>query len=116
MPPPQGGAPFGQAPATTATPNAGQEAAGVQKLGAALKILESAVADLGSTSEAGQLVLDTIKKMGKFLAPGTSTPAGEKNVAQQLQMKAAQQGPMIAQMRQAAAQGGGGGAPPAAAA
>ena len=109
-------APMGVSSATGPTPNAGAEAGGMQILGVAMKQLTNALPMLGASSEAGQMVLDFLKKLGKLMPDGSVTPAAEKNVMEQQMLKAAQQAQMIQQIRAQQAQqaqGGGQGAPQA---
>ncbi len=109
--PQQPQAPFGSTPAVAPTANRGHEAAGLQKLGAALQNLTDALPLLGASSEPGQALLDMIKKLAKFVPPGTMTPAANRN---QLEATAAKQGQNNQQMQALKAmqmQGGGGGQP-----
>lgn len=123
MPPSQPGAPagaqpgqppFGSSPATAPTQNRGMEAAGLQALGMALKVLEKSLSLLGATSEAGLDVMDAIKKLAKHVPTGAVGPAGEKNQLQSMMIQQQQQGPQIAAMRaqQGAGAGQAGAAPP----
>ena len=102
------------------TPNRGHEAAGMQKLGMTIKMLEQIIPLVGSTSEAGKAILDSIKKFSKFVPSGSVSPAGQRN---QLEQMALQQGQQNQQMQALKAQqqqkpGGapGGAQPPQAAA
>lgn len=96
--------PFGTSPAVGPTPNAGYEAAGLQKLGMALRLLEQTVPLLGAASEPGKEVLRALNGLSKHIPPGTVTPAAEKNQLQQMALQQAQRGPMIAKLREAAMQ------------
>lgn len=107
---------MGASSATGPTPNAGYEAGGMQILGVVMKQLTNALPMLGASSEAGQMVLDFLKKVGKLVPAGSVSPAAEQNVMQAAMIKQAQQAQMMQSMRaqQAqVAQGGGQGAPPA---
>ena len=110
--------PFGASSATGPTPNAGYEAGGMQILGVVMKQLTNALPMLGASSEAGQMVLDFLKKIGKLVPAGSVSPAAEQNVMQAAMIKQAQQAKMIQDMRaqqaQAAMGGGQGQAPPGA--
>ena len=97
QPPQQPQAPFGQTPAVGPTPNRGHEAAGLQKLGVALQNLQDALPLLGANSEPGQALLDMIKKLAKFVPPGSMTPAANRN---QLEATAMKQGQNNQQMQQ----------------
>lgn len=98
-------APFGQTGATSPTPNLGYEAAGLQKLGSIVKQLEDLIPMFGVTTEAGQAVMDTLKKLVKFVPPGSVTPAAEKNMIEQRMMKNVQNNQQVQAMRQAQTQG-----------
>lgn len=98
-------APFGQTGATSPTPNLGYEAAGLQKLGSIVKQLEDLIPEFGVTTEAGQAVMDTLKKLVKFVPPGSVTPAAEKNMIEQRMMKNVQNNQQIQALRQAQTQG-----------
>ena len=103
--------PFGATQATGSTPNKGYEAAGMQKLGSILKMMEQALPELGASSDAGKALLDAMSKISKFVPAGSVTPAAQKNSieAQQRQMaQGNQQMQAIQAMRQKMAQGGGG--------
>ena len=101
--------PFGQTPATGATPNKGYEAAGMQKLGVVVKQLEGLIAELGATSEPGQAVLKALNSLVKFVPAGSVTPAAQKNSieAQQRNMQQNNQQMMALKQRMQGAQGGG---------
>jgi hypothetical protein len=89
-------APFGSTPAVSPSPNRGHEAAGLQKLGVALQSLTDALPLVGASSEPGQAILDMIKKLAKFVPPGTMTPAANRN---QLEATAMKQGQNNQQMQ-----------------
>src|ERR1700733_6393074 len=82
--------PFGQTPATGATPNKGYEAAGMQKLGVVVKQLESLLPEVGASSEAGQAVLKALNSLVKFVPNGSVTPAAQKNSIEAQQRNMAQ--------------------------
>lgn len=100
---------MGASPMTGPTPNAGYKAAGLQKLGSALKQLEQLVPLFGATSEEGQAVMKALSSLGKFVPPGSVTPASDSANMAQAQMKATQ---MNQQMQALKAGGGGAGGPP----
>lgn len=97
-------APFGSSPATGPTPNKGYEAAGLQRLGIALKQLEQLVPLLGATTDPGKDVLKVIGILSKHVPPGSSTPAAEKNNIEQMAMRNAQQQQQAQMLRQQQAQ------------
>jgi len=109
-----GGAPLGSTGATTPTANRGGEAAAIQAVSAAAQILTHALTQAGATSEIGGKLLDILKSLNKIAPPGASSPAGQKNVMDQAQLRNAQQNQMAQQMRAQMMKqgGGGGGAPP----
>ncbi len=101
--------PFGSTPATGSTPNKGYEAAGLQKLGGVVKILEGLIPEVGASSDIGKAVLECLNKLVKFVPAGSVTPAAQKNNIEAQQRQAAQnnqQMQAIQQMRQGAAGGG----------
>jgi len=111
----QQGAPFGASQATGPTPNKGFEAAGIQRLGMAVKILTETLPMVGVSSEIGQALMAVLPKLAKFVPPGTSTPASERNQMENMMMRNVQQGGQMQQLRAQMGQGGapgGGGAPP----
>ena len=79
-------------------------------MGAALQNLTDALPLLGASSEPGQALLDMIKKLAKFVPPGTMTPAANRN---QLEATAQKQGQNNQQMQalKAMQMKGGGGQP-----
>jgi hypothetical protein len=98
--------PFGQSGATQPTPNKGFEAAGLQRLGMAVKQLEMLVPMLGSGSEVGKDVLKALNMLVKHVPVGGSSPAAEKNQIEQMAMQNAQRSQQVQQMRQQPAAGG----------
>ena len=99
--------PFGQTPATGATPNKGYEAAGMQKLGVCVKMLETLLPELGASSEAGQAVLKSLNSLVKFVPAGSVTPAANKKSIEAQQRQAATQNQQMQALKQRMAQGGG---------
>jgi len=110
------GAPMGSTGATTPTPNRGGEAAAMQIVAKVGELLTHALTQAGATSEMGGKILDLLKTINKMAPPGSASPAGQKNVMDQAQLRQAQQNQMAQQMRQRMMQqqagGGGGGGPP----
>lgn len=88
--------------------------AGLQRLGIAIKVMQSAVPFLDISSPAGAAVMKALKDLAQHVPPGSVTPAGEKNEMQNLMLRNAQQGQQAQQMRQGGpgAPGGAGAAPP----
>lgn len=93
-------APFGTSGATTPTPNLGYEAAALQRLGSVVKQLEDLIPLAGVTTELGIAVLDTLKKLVKFVPPGSITPAAEKNQIEQMMMKNVANNQQVQALRQ----------------
>ena len=103
-------APFGSTPAVAPTANRGHEAAGLQKLGAALVSLNEIVPLVGFGSEVGQAINDFIKKAGKFVPPGSVTPAGQRNQLEATAQKQGQNNQQMQALKAMQMQGGAGGA------
>ncbi len=110
--PQQPQAPFGSSPAVAPTANRGHEAAGLQKLGVALQSLTDALPLVGANSEPGQAILDMIKKLAKFVPPGTMTPAANRNQLEATAMKQGQNNQQMQALKAMQMQGGGQGAQP----
>lgn len=106
----QGQPPIGSSPATQPVANRGLQAAGVAKLGLAVKILESVLPMLGAGSESGKAVLEALNKLSKHVQPGSISSGVEQTGLQDLMNKVRQNAPQIAAMR--ASQPAGAGAPP----
>lgn len=104
---------MGASPATGPTPNRGFEAAGLQKMGMVVKLLEEIVGTSGATSEVGKVALDCLNKVVKLVPAGSVSPAAQKNNIDQMSMKNQQNNQ---QMQQLKAQQAGGAQPQAAAA
>jgi len=102
--------PFGQTPATGATPNKGFEAAGMQELGVVVKQLEKILPQLGAGSEAGQAVLKALNSLVKFVPAGSVTPAAQKNSIEAQQRNLAQNNQQMQALKQRMMQGQGGAA------
>lgn len=101
--PGQGGpqqAPMGSSSITGPTPNRGFEAAGMQKLGMAIKLMTDALSLIGATSEVGHQIMDSIKKLSKHVQPGTMNPASERNNIEQMAMRNQQNSQLQQQMKQ----------------
>jgi len=97
------------------TSNRGGEAAALQVIGKVIDLLGHAMTQAGASSEIGKQIVEIMNKLHKIVPPGSTSPAGQKNVMDQAQLRHAQQNPMAQQMRAMQAQkagGGGGGGPP----
>ena len=100
--------PMGNAAAAQPTPNRGYEAAGLQRLGLIMQQLSEIAPMLGVGHEAYNGIQDFIKKVSKFVPPGSVTPAAQNQMIQRLsqsQQQNNQQMQALAQQR-AAGQGG----------
>jgi hypothetical protein len=72
-----------------------------------VKQLERLVPMLGSSNEAGQAALKALNMLAKHVPAGSVTPASERNMAEQTQMKAIQNNQMMQAMKQGGQAGGG---------
>jgi hypothetical protein len=99
----------GSTPATTPTQNKGFDAAAIQTAGAALRLLEMAAQKAGAQSELGIMLYKFIPKLAEMIPPGAVSPAGQKNELENQQLRNAQQGQQVQQLRQSMAAGGGAG-------
>jgi hypothetical protein len=104
--------PFGQTPATGATPNKGYEAAGLQELGVIVKQMEKILPQLGASSEPGQAILKALNSLVKFVPAGSVTPAAQKNSIEAQQRNMAQNNQQMMALKQRMMQGQGGGGQP----
>ena len=104
--------PFGQTPATGSTPNKGYEAAGLQKLGVIVKQMESALPEVGASSDVGKAILECLNKLVKFVPAGSVTPAAQKNSIEAQMRNAAQNNAQMQAVQQMRQQGAGGGQQP----
>lgn len=91
-------APMGSSPAQ-ATGSPGNQVQGIAKVRQAIKLLETALADVGSTSEIGMEIMKSIKGLASK-APANQTTAGAESTAlQMLAARARQTAPMLALAR-----------------
>lgn len=65
-------------------------------MGLVVKQLESMLPLFGANSDAGQDILDSIKRLAKHVPPGSVSPAAENNTMQSMMMKQQQMAPMMA--------------------
>ena len=72
-----------------------------------VKLLAQTLPLAGAASELGGVIMDALKKLGKFVPQGQVSPGMQQSQIQSLLAKQQQAGPQIAQMR-----GAGGGPPP----
>lgn len=97
--PPPGTPPMGASQATQPTQNQGFQAAGIQRLGLIVKLMEQTVPLLGAASEPGKDLLQALTRLSKHVPPGAVSPASQQNTMQNLMMRQAQMGPAMAAMR-----------------
>lgn len=109
--------PFGGSSASQATPNAGYEAAALQRVGVIVKQVQDLMNLVGATSETGQGLLKALNILVKMVPAGTVSPAAEKNMLEQAQMRNTQNMAQNQQLKQQRMQppGGAAQAPPQAA-
>lgn len=105
--------PFGGSPASQATPNAGYEAAALQRVGVIVKQVQDLMNLVGATSETGQQLLKALNVLVKMVPAGTVSPASEKNMLEQAQMRNTQNMAQSQQLKQQRMAPPGGGAPAA---
>jgi len=98
---------FGSSPATGPSQNQGMNAAGMQKAGMVVKLMSEALPLVGASSELGQELLNSIKRLAKLVPAGSSTPQGDQAALQKMMMARAQQAAMMQQMQGKQAQQGG---------
>lgn len=110
--PPPGQSPPGSSPATTPVPNRGQEAAALATLSVVVNALLKLAPQLGASSDVGQAVLDSIKKLGKYVPPGSTSPGVQNNAMMQMQREHQQSQPMAAMAAARGQQPGAQQAPP----
>lgn len=92
----------GPTPATAPVPNAGLHAAGLALIGKIVKGMEMAIPLVGSTSDAGQALLSSLKTLGKFTQPGEASPGIEKTENERMALMQRQMGPAAAAQRASA--------------
>ena len=117
-PPTPGKEPFGNSSASQATPNAGYEAAALQRVGVLVKQVQDLMNMVGATSETGQGLLKALNIRVKMVPAGTVSSASEKNMLDQAQMRNTQNMALQQQLKAQAmkppggAPGGAPGGPP----
>jgi hypothetical protein len=99
---------MGVSPATGPTPNKGYEAAAMQAVAVAIKHLETALQQAGSTSDLGKAVLDSLTKLSKIAPPGSTSNAAQRNEIDKMAMKNMQSQQMQKQLNAPGGAGGGG--------
>jgi hypothetical protein len=107
---------MGSSPATSPTQNRGNDVAALKMGGLVLKVLDMLIPLAGSQSELGRAAMDSARKIGNLVPPGSLTNQDIQNMVQQLMLRQAQFGQNMAAMRARQGQPQQGGAPPAGAA
>ncbi len=95
---------MGSSPATSPTPNAGDDAQSMQQASLILDAATELLPKIGATSEMGQLLLQFITKASKIVQPGAVSPAGKQNQMDAAQRQNAQNGQQMSMIRQNEAQ------------
>lgn len=103
--------PTGLSPMAQPSPNLGTEAVGISKVRQAISILQEAFGDTDPTSDLGQDILDTIKKLSRSAPPMQGAPGIGREALLNLVAQARQSAPLQAVMRSMAQGGAPGGAP-----
>ena len=88
--------PTGSSPATGPTQNVWYKSAGMAKLALVVKGLEAILPMFGASSEPGQDILESIKRLSKHIPPGSVSQTAQNNTAQQMALKQQQMAPMMA--------------------
>ena len=113
-----GQTPFGNSQASQATPNAGYEAVAKQRIGVIANQIQDLLKLVGATGEMGQKLVKVLNDLVKMVPAGTTSPASEKNMLDQAQMRNTQNMATAQQLKQrmqppGGAPQGGGAQPPA---
>ena len=107
--PPAGGpagkqAPFGNSGATQPTPNAGMEAAALQRVGVVIKQVQDIMQMVGAGSEPGKDLLKALNILVKMVPSGNVSNASERNMLEQSLMRNTQNGQQQQMLKQSQAQ------------
>lgn len=86
---------------------------GMTKLALVVQQLGDIVPLVGPATEPGQAVLDALRKLSKYVQPGSASDADKMNQMKQMMAKQQQMAPQMAALKAAGAGGAApGGAPP----
>jgi len=97
---PGGGTPpVGPGPVAAPSPNPGKEASSIMEVRAAVSALQKAFGGLDPGSEAGQAVLEAIKKLSKIAPAQQGAPGAGLQALRGLVQQAQGSGPMAAVQR-----------------
>lgn len=105
------GSPFGNSSASQVTPNSGYEAAAMQAIQPLIGQVQRLMTMVGAASPLGKQLLDVLNKLVKMAPAGTTSPAAEKDMIQQMAMRNTQNQAAQQQLMAARQQGAGGGGP-----
>ena len=97
-------APFGNSGATQPTPNAGMEAAALQRVGVVIKQVQDIMQMVGADSEPGKDLLKALNILVKMVPSGNVSNASERNMLEQSLMRNTQNGQQQQMLKQSQAQ------------
>jgi len=100
QPPQDGMPPMGNSPATSPTPNAGEDAQAMQHAALILDAATELLPRVKVTSPTGEALMKFIQAMSKIVQPGSVSPAGKQNQLDQMQRNNVQQGQQLSMVRQ----------------
>lgn len=101
--PPGKQAPFGNSGATQPTPNAGLEAAALQRVGVVIKQVQDIMQLVGAGSEPGKDLLKALNILVKMVPAGNVSNASERNMLEQSLMRNTQNGQQQQMLKQSQA-------------
>lgn len=101
--PPGKQAPFGNSGATQPTPNAGLEAAALQRVGVVIKQVQDIMQMVGAGSEPGKDLLKALNILVKMVPAGNVSNASERNMLEQSLMRNTQNGQQQQMLKQSQA-------------
>ncbi len=93
-------APFGNSGATQPTPNAGLEAAALQRVGVVIKQVQDIMQMVGAGSEPGKDLLKALNILVKMVPAGNVSNASERNMLEQSLMRNTQNGQQQQMLKQ----------------
>src|SRR5262249_44515260 len=106
-------APFGNSGATQPTPNAGMDAAALQRVGVITKQIQDVMQLVGAASETGKELLKALNILVKLVPSGNVSNASERNMLEQALMRNTQNGQQQQMLKAQAQKPPGAGQPPA---
>ena len=87
--------PFGSSPVQMPTPNRGLQAAALNQIQWAVRILEKALPVMGATSPVGKDLMSAIKSLAKHVQPEEMGSGTEASTLQQMMMQAKAENPQM---------------------